>query len=70
MGKRGCWETRKVEVPVEGGVSCSVPFEGVRQRSGRSDLFPRKSYHGKMFMQGNLFEESPDPNKTLKVSGG
>lgn len=73
MGKRGCWETRKVKVPVEGGVSwgvpCSVPFEGVRQRSGRSDLFPRKSYHGKMFMQANLFEESPDPNKTFKVSG-
>lgn len=37
----------------------------MRQRSERSDLFPRKSYHGK----ANLFEESPDPRKTFNISG-
>lgn len=46
-------------------LSVLVPFEGLKQGRGWSDLFPRKSYGGKMFIQDNLSEENRDPRKTF-----
>lgn len=80
--EKGCWETRESCLWREVGqltkevcvpwvllhCQCWVAFEGLKKGSGWPDLFPRKSYCGKMCIQANLSEESKDPSKTFNIS--